>query len=508
MSLGFQRQSNNISNIVPLTFQHSLCIGATGCGKTTSFILPNINDRIKNGHSMIVFDYKGSEHSSIKHLANQAGRIDDVVHLSKEYQDEINLLTQCSSVYLINELPKLIGSDTGDNKFWAKTSLIKLLAFKDITDKAQRFADDYKEFSNVGSQFFKNYPHNFSTILSFVNEPLKGKDFLEKTEQVLDDINKNFLPIINKYCKKRGTSFTTYEVLFDLIKDDSQWMKLVKSYIVFNHSFKLNSNILEDYNRANTENGIRRLMNYSISLAPLISLIQPQLNGINTNLVKLTEENKIIIIDASTFDKTTLSLLLSSTLDILKTPSLARKHNISIFLDEAQRILTENMDLYTDVLRQAKVELFLSFQNHQLMSQSMGNQKYESILLNIKHHFYFRGFQDSEYPNFKDFEVCDNLELKDRTEFTPYFIKEIDKFDAEAMYQAKLLKLQPYRKENYIIESIDDESIIYLDKTGNQMNVTLPLTTSDLEDFEELMKNSGLYVDFSDIDLSDVLEAY
>ena len=100
-------------------------------------------------------------------------------------------------------------------------------------------------------------------------------------------------------------------------------MKLVKSYIVFNHSFKLNSNILEDYNRANTENGIRRLMNYSISLAPLISLIQPQLNGINTNLVKLTEENKIIIIDASTFDKknpanTTISIKIIAKTTYLK----------------------------------------------------------------------------------------------------------------------------------------------------------------------------------------------
>ena len=46
--------------LIPETYTHAVCIGQTGSGKTTSFIYPNIQHRIEQGHGLLVYDYKGT----------------------------------------------------------------------------------------------------------------------------------------------------------------------------------------------------------------------------------------------------------------------------------------------------------------------------------------------------------------------------------------------------------------------------------------------------------------
>ena len=55
--------SNALS--IPISFTHAMITGQTGCGKTTSAILPAMDERIKVGHGMLVFDYKGVEHKKV-----------------------------------------------------------------------------------------------------------------------------------------------------------------------------------------------------------------------------------------------------------------------------------------------------------------------------------------------------------------------------------------------------------------------------------------------------------
>lgn len=89
MKLGLIRDET-ITEEIPLVdvkFTHSLCIGQTGSGKTTSFIYPNLLERMKLNHGILIFDIKGNEHLAVKSLAKEAGRLDDVLEIGKPWEE-------------------------------------------------------------------------------------------------------------------------------------------------------------------------------------------------------------------------------------------------------------------------------------------------------------------------------------------------------------------------------------------------------------------------------------
>lgn len=50
-------------------YTHAMILGVTGSGKTSSAILPILEDRISKNHGILIFDYKGEEHKKVKYLA-------------------------------------------------------------------------------------------------------------------------------------------------------------------------------------------------------------------------------------------------------------------------------------------------------------------------------------------------------------------------------------------------------------------------------------------------------
>jgi len=72
-------------------FTHAMITGQTGCGKTTSAILPIMDDRIKSKHGLLIFDYKGGEHFKIKYLAKKHKRLKDVVMINVPWGERINI---------------------------------------------------------------------------------------------------------------------------------------------------------------------------------------------------------------------------------------------------------------------------------------------------------------------------------------------------------------------------------------------------------------------------------
>jgi len=103
MGFRINEMSNYIKTnkaIAPVDFQHVLCEGATGSGKTASFILPTLDDRLKKGHTIVFFDHKGHEHKKVKYLAKKAGRLKDVVEIGKPHASYINLLAELDTIRL------------------------------------------------------------------------------------------------------------------------------------------------------------------------------------------------------------------------------------------------------------------------------------------------------------------------------------------------------------------------------------------------------------------------
>ena len=83
-------------------FTHAMITGQTGCGKTTSAILPIMDDRIKSKHGLLIFDYKGGEHFKIKYLAKKHKRLKDVVMINVPWGERINITAEASEKLLQN----------------------------------------------------------------------------------------------------------------------------------------------------------------------------------------------------------------------------------------------------------------------------------------------------------------------------------------------------------------------------------------------------------------------
>ena len=87
MSMGFITSGNkeNKKLQIPVDFRHALILGETGSGKTASVITPLLIDRIKRNHGIIIFDFKGNYHYTIKTIAKKFNKLQDVIELGKDY---------------------------------------------------------------------------------------------------------------------------------------------------------------------------------------------------------------------------------------------------------------------------------------------------------------------------------------------------------------------------------------------------------------------------------------
>ena len=96
--MGFLREHNTQKSsveqtlIVPKNFTHSYVVGQTGCGKTSSFINPNLEDRIKNGHGIFLMDFKGAESKTVKFFSDKHQRLSQVLEIGVPWGVHINWL--------------------------------------------------------------------------------------------------------------------------------------------------------------------------------------------------------------------------------------------------------------------------------------------------------------------------------------------------------------------------------------------------------------------------------
>jgi hypothetical protein len=198
--MGFQRSSeqdnstttdtNNIT--VPLDITNAVVFGQTGCGKTTSFIYKNLEQRIKMGHSILFFDYKGNEHAVVKYLANQAGRIKDIVEVGKTWNTPLQLLGDMSEKELETFIDSLIGNDSGFD-FWnngARSLAKDILSSLKLLDELLLYCPDLQNlFSEIfvlnikiGSKSFCS----FENLIQIVRSTKKTRNYCSSFEQLTE----------------------------------------------------------------------------------------------------------------------------------------------------------------------------------------------------------------------------------------------------------------------------------------------------------------------------------
>ena len=445
-SMGFIKQAydnyQSKDTIVPLNFTHSCAIGQTGCGKTSSYIYPNIQDRIKRGHSLIVYDYKGKEHTSVKYFASQHNRLDDVVEIGKYWGESINILKYMHSADLENFLTDLFVLNDTENDFWGKSAVNISVAILDIIDAIEKVIDAAEQTGAVADfqkRLHANNDYKYPTkktlySLSLVSASL---DSLRGFVQNLDSLQNNMKNIMVEEIVNYKE--LPKEEVFEKFKKLAYYLQNLK------HVIKDARKKLEEFGNLSSSSASKTYQTILLSInSPLIGIAgKKSLNTDSFDIIEALENKKIIIINAQMFSEDVLASFSSSLFKEFAKRTL-KKHlqPISIFVDEAQRVVSKNFDLPVDVFREAKVEFFLSFQNSELMISALGENKFDALLQNLSDRFIYKNvgyFKELDTSQLECFEyVQDGKKDAKIQQATPLFLEDGDTFKVELEYQNRL----------------------------------------------------------------------
>jgi len=398
-----KKESDSLS--IPCDYQHALCIGATGSGKTASVILPTMKDRIEAEHALLIYIYKGHEDKKIKKMAKDAGRLSDVIEIGKPYGSYINLLSMLDNEGVKNVLLALLGAGTHSSTrdpYWSNAASRVGATMVEIIRQIHKIDKLFSQNSKSRITF------NRVKVTLDINDEKEDVEYTYPTEEptfqtIFRVTNrakdmKCFFDGLNIYIKQVYNALESEMREFNMSmilgnspsEEDSQIKQLVKKMtkevlklekIIDNYG-KFSVSIDSGENAGN--NGVLQILNNAIMAVSNRDYI----NCPGLDLLDAIEKKAIIIIDIEGLGKDVHGVLLESILSKLAirvrngTPS-----SVSIFIDEANRVLSEGMDIHNDVLREAKVELVVAIQNEEQMITKFGEVAWQAIRKNFKHNY-------------------------------------------------------------------------------------------------------------------------
>lgn len=489
--------SSTSAIITPETFTHSIAFGQTGCGKTSSYIYPNLQNRIKLAHGILLFDYKGKEHLSVKFLADKAKRLGDVVEIGKPWGESINLIENMDE----DELDKFFDNilkHGDDNKYWqnsAKSLGQSILAvLKAIDGFAKMLSVVDKKFAAsepvIRSGGF-NYPTN-RTLTSLVSV-CKTFEHLSKFINELPSLLKTTNIMINRSIKELMLCEADTDSFKPLFK------QLINSREKLKEAIEQSADALENFGEDSNENLTQNIMG-SLT-APLLSLSQNSYFNVNSfDIVSALNDGKIIIINTESLSASAVESLNNTIMyELSKRTKSTNINPISVFIDEVQRVMSENTDLPIDVLREAKVDMFLATQNSALLKEKLKEEKYEALIGNLTRKYYFKNGDKEQLNSENELTLLDNFEyLSSNDDYlkqhsaSALFITDQQRLNVEYRYQKRLKVLDEYlfecRREPLILEYISrlysDNKIVAINIKTKKERVMESLNQSKMEYLE------------------------
>ena len=220
-------------------------------------------------------------------------------------------------------------------------------------------------------------------------------------------------------------------------------------------------------------------------------------------------QGKIIIIDVSGFNKQMLSFLNLSIYErlIKQTAITTYKKDVTIFIDEAQKVLDINSMPDVDICRENNFEFILSTQDRMLLDKQIGTANMEILLKNIVSQYSFKttSIQNTPIDTTKlgKFEYID-IKNKKKYITNPIFIDTDDIFDTEYKYQKlidafKLVNIDT--NEQFILKYSQDiydeyKALIYFKATKQNKIVDIWFDPSALDKLRNELDNDIFYLDF------------
>jgi len=427
MAIGFveTKQKLNQNEILPANFTHSIIFGETGSGKTTGIINPTLLNRMQKGHGILIFDYKGHYHTHIKHLAIQANRLEDIITIGEPWGAKYNLLKNIPLNFVSKFLKIFIGMPKAEDKFWEQSAvnlgygLIKALYF-------------YSKIDN-------DITYSLKEVLKYIADIEKLEKF---KEDIIETIKKN-------HYKSKQYRYFCYELkrAYDLI--DSIASKSEIRTLKRNQKCVLTS-------------VVPSLVNPLSNIAHMDFLNEDEIDVFDE-----LDKGKIIIVNSSNFNDNELSGIMYAMFSNVLKRNIHHNKEISIFIDEAQKVLNETFDLPIDILRETKVDVILATQSIANLESKIGKIKTEELLANLTTKIYLNGAEEI---------VKEKHYLKDNKEYplNPIYISKEEAFEAEYQYQQLIKDKLPesptdtkgifihhptLSKHELLYKTIDDEFI-------------------------------------------------
>jgi len=451
-------EETNIENtlILPTNYTHSCAIGATGCGKTTGYIYPNLNKRMKEGHGILLFDYKGKESAAVKAIAKRNYRLTDVMEIGVPWGVKINLIKYMNEAEIRELTISIMGLGKND-PYWANTganivsSLFKviggyskILNFAEELNLKEHFEEPLRRFNYPTNLTFRAFAEVTKTKESLTNFVIKLPKLLNKFKYILE----NELKIAFNESSKESV-FKEFEDLSMAVMDFVS--------IIANDITPLK--VFEEAKQAG--NSSTTFQTIILAMSTTFGAIA-EVDAFNEDSIDLVEElnnHKIVVINTKELHSTILSSFVNSLFNELSKRTVQKNiAPISIFIDEAQRVMNETTDIFIDVLREGKVELFLAFQNSQLMIESIGENKFSALLQNLTKLYLFKNilnFKEYETDQLKEFEYyCEDKSMKNSAE--ALFLDKHELFQAQKEYLIlndtyALLNIQEHSEKGIIL---------------------------------------------------------
>lgn len=446
MELGFNKKELKVSKdlVINHDFTNAIIFGRTGSGKTSCAILPNIEDRIKNDFGVLVYDFKGNLHAQVKYIANKYNKLNKVTEIGKPWGAKINLFDYLNLNYLSHIVPNNMKDPYWDN---AARSLFETVAkiHKELHCLRKEYVGlIYEEFPMLEIELINvEFENNisFKQIHNYVNNAKSIKDFYNSALNVVRTLEKcNYKVKSSKKSKDFKPYENTYENRLNDLKD------LIRT--------------LEYYNITKNQNDSGRIavLNHLSSILTDVSK-KDYLNESEIDLTTLLRKGEIVIIDVSRLNKNSLNILNLAIYTKLQKTKYNEIKPVTIFIDEAQKVLNENYLPEVDVCRESKFEYIFATQDEILLENKLGKNKFDELYVNIISKYSFAtNINELKYK----FEYIDLSTMK-KAIGNPIFFNEDELLIVEHKYQKEKNILiysdyKPKKNEKYIL--VYDEILI------------------------------------------------
>lgn len=464
-------------------YTHAMILGVTGSGKTSSAILPILEDRISKNHGILIFDYKGEEHKKVKYLAKKYNRLKDVVMLNIPWGRTLNIIDECNTKIFLSLIEDKYLSSKG-NDFWSKYAIGYVNSVLDILISREKLI---KTLVGQGMLDFKPCEITMKQVTNYLSSEDDYRNFCLEIKRFRDIMDKyDFKSYVKRFRNREKIINFLVNIKYPL----ESFLNNSKLFLEQNKTF-LNDSFLQSDEKTM----------FKRNLPGIISVLNKYANNEYLNkldektLFDMLNDGNIVVLNTENLDDTILSVLLSGVLEnSTKRKVFGKLNPISLFIDEAQKVLSPDTELYADVLREAKVEITLSFQNEHLLIEKIGDVKYTALKQNLVYKFIFKSEIQDYCQEAKDFDTFECFDGKDIFKAKPIFINDDELNLAEYEYQklneviknfaANIHSSNKYLIYNQSLFEKDNKFAVFDLKQKNIIDHTCFISRDDYSDIE------------------------